>query len=108
MMSMYQTDDDESYGCEYGIHECDERLRPEYSTKSASYFASDDGVLLIEKCKIPSLHLGEKGYNWLALHHEYIGEDESDEELGQDDPGIAQISEGGLSDGFEILSIDNI
>lgn len=105
---MYERDDQEAYRSEESIDSSDERLSSQYSSESVPDFVSDDGIFCIEKCKIPSLHLTEKCDNRLAFDHEYIGEDEPNEELGQDDSRIAEVSESGLSDGFEILSIDHI
>lgn len=108
MSTMDQTDDEESNGSEESIHNSDEWLGPQDRSESVSDLASDDRIFLIEKCKVPSLHLSEECYDRLAFYHKNIREEESDEELGQDDSSIAEISESRLSDGFEILSIDDI
>ena len=106
--SMEQWYDDESNWCEDGIDYSNQWLSPEDSSESTPDLASDDLVFSIEKCKITSLHLREESGNRLTLYDKNIGENESDEELGQDDPRIAEVSEHRLSDGLEIVRIDDI
>jgi len=108
MSPMNYADDEESNRGEDSIHHSNEWLSTQYSTESIADLASDDSIFLIEECEIPSIHLSEKCCERLAFHHKDIREDESDEELGQDDPSIAEISESRLSDWFESLSIDDI
>ncbi len=105
---MYEWDNDESEWCEYGIDYSDEWLSSENSSESTRYLVSDDRVLSIEKCKIPILYLSKKSSNRLTLDHEYVWEYESDEELGQYDPSIAEVSEHRLSYCLEIIRIDDI
>ena len=100
--------DDESNRGENSIDYGNQWLSPEDRSESIPDFASNDSIFPIEKCEIPSLHLREKSSNRLTLYDEYIGEDQSDEELGQYDSRIAEVSKDGLSDGLEIVLIDNI
>ena len=100
--------DDESYRCEDCIHYGDQWLGPENRSESVPDLASDNLIFPIKKCEIPSLHLREEPSNQLTLYDEYIWEYESDEELGQDDPSIPEVSEDRLPDGLEIVLIDDI
>ena len=106
--SMEEWYDDESNRSEDSIDDSDQWLSPEDGSESTPDLASDDLVFPIKKCEIPSLHLREEPSNRLTLYDKNIGEDESDEELGQDDPSIAEVSEGRLSDGLEIVLVDDI
>ncbi len=100
--------DDESNRGENSIDYSNQWLGPENRSESIPDLASNDIVFPIEKCEIPSLHLREKPGNRLTLYDEYIGKNEPDEELGQYDPCIAEVSEDGLPDSLEIVFIDDI
>ncbi len=105
---MYERYDNETEWCEYSIDYSDEWLSSEYSSESTRNLMGDHRVFSIKKCKVTILYLSKKPGYRLTLHHEYIWEYESDEELGQYDPSIADISQHWLSYGLEIIRIDYI
>lgn len=104
----HESDDDESKSREYRVHECDDRLRSKYDTKSISDLSRDDRIFIIEKCEVAITHTSEKELYFFSFDDKYIREDESEEELHEDESTVRYIGEDELSDRFEVFRRENI
>ena len=105
---MNKTNDDQSDRSDDRIHESDDRLCFKYEPKSSSHLLCDDCPLIVEESEISIFELSEEFLYPLPIDDEEIGEYECDEKFRQYYSCIGDVSDGFLSDRFEVIWADHI